>query len=139
MASTRLYPDMRDEVEAYLGGFVGDFDVDGIVDDVDQDEFTEVLQRHETAGDGVDVADPVPEWRVTWTTDGGTWHERGFYTFEKTQAFARALYAEHGPEMDFCLSASRMMTVNTHSLLHAKSAGAVELAPHLLATADTFA
>lgn len=82
---------------------------------------------------------PVPSWRVTWTTDGGTWHERGFYTFEKTQAFARALYAEHGPEMDFCLSASRMMTVNTHSFLNAETAGSVELAPHLLATADTFA
>lgn len=87
----------------------------------------------------LDADSPVPSWMVSWTTDGGVWHERGFYTFEKAQEFARALYAEHGTEMGFCLSASRMMTVNTHSLLHAETAGAVELAPHLLGTADTFA
>lgn len=87
----------------------------------------------------LDADSPVPSWMVSWTTDGGVWHERGFHTFEEAQGFARRLYAEHGPEMGFCLSASRMMTVNTHSLLHAKSAGAVELAPHLLGTADTFA
>lgn len=78
------------------------------------------------------------DWKVSWTTDGGVWHERGFHTFEEAQGFARRLYAEHGPEMGFCLSASRMMGVNTHSFLHAGSAGAVELAPHMLGTAETF-
>jgi hypothetical protein len=101
--------------------------------------FVHVLQRHETAMDGVAATDPVPEWRVSWTTDGGVWHERGFCTFEEAQGYARRLYTEHGPEMGFCLSASRMMTVNTHSFLDAESAGGVELAPHLLATAMTFA
>lgn len=85
------------------------------------------------------IDSPVPNWSVSWTTDGGTWHERGFYTFEETQEFARALYAEHGPEMGFCLSVSRMMDVNTHSFLNAETAGDVELAPHLLKTAETFA
>lgn len=89
--------------------------------------------------DMCDEMDPVPEWMVSWTTDGSTWHERGFYTFEKAQGFARGLYAEHGPEADFCLVASRMMTVNLASFLDAESAGDVALAPHLLATADTFA
>jgi hypothetical protein len=90
-------------------------------------------------GDDGDEMDLVPEWVVSWTTDGSTWHERGFYTFEKAQGFARGLYAEHGPETDFYLMASRMMTVNLKSFLGAKSAGAVELAPHMLGTAKTFA
>ena len=97
MTSTRLCPDMRDEM------------------------------------------DPVPEWMVSWTTDGSIWHERGFCTFDEAQGFAMYLCDMHGAESGFALAASRMMAVNTHSLLHAASAGSVELAPHLLATADTFA
>lgn len=25
------------------------------------------------------------DWNVSWTTDGGVWHERGFHTFEEAQ------------------------------------------------------
>lgn len=81
----------------------------------------------------------VPIWMVSWTTDGGVWHDRGFHTFEEAQGFARRLYAEHSQDTDFRFYASRMMTVNTQSFLSAGSGGAVKLAPHMLGTADTFA
>ena len=53
---------IREEVEDYLGEFAGDFDVDAIVDDLrgiepdvssiddlDGDEWTEMVQRHDLA------------------------------------------------------------------------------------------
>lgn len=79
------------------------------------------------------------DWKVSWTTGDERWHERGFYTFEKAQEFARGLMEENDCNPGFSFYAARMMTVNTHSLLHAETAGAVELAPHLMATAKTFA
>lgn len=78
-------------------------------------------------------------WKVSWTTDGDAWDERGFYTLEKAQKFARGLVKENDNNSSFGFYAERMMTVNTTSFLNAESAGAVELAPHLLATAKTFA
>ena len=82
---------------------------------------------------------PVCDWRVEWTTDGISWHERGFCAFTVAQGFARYLLGEHGGEADFSLSVSRMMVVNTTSLLDAACAGDVALAPHTLGTAKTFA
>lgn len=87
-----------------------------------------------------DMSDFAPHnWKVSWTTDGDVWHERGFYTFEKAQKFARGLVKESGDADGFAIYAERMMTVNLTSFLDAETAGSVELAPHLLATADTFA
>ncbi len=78
-------------------------------------------------------------WRVLWTTDGEVWHERGFCTFYTAQKFARDLTEENGCNPAFSFYAERMMTVNSTSFLDAESAGEVELAPHLLGTAETFA
>lgn len=78
-------------------------------------------------------------WKVSWTTDGDVWHERGFYMFEKAQKFARGLVKENDNNSGFSFYAERMMIVNATSFLDAESAGAAELAPHLLATAETFA
>lgn len=79
------------------------------------------------------------DWNVSWTTDGGVWHERGFHTFEEAQGFARGLVKENDNNSGFAIYAERMMTVSLTSFLHAGSAGAVELAPHLMATSKTFA
>lgn len=79
------------------------------------------------------------DWRVSWTTDGDVWHDRWFYTFEEAQGFARELVEENDCNHGFNFYAERMMTVNLTSFLNAKTAGAVELAPHLLGTAETFA
>lgn len=81
----------------------------------------------------------VKDWRVTWTVDGAEYHERGFFTFESAQAFARSLVREYGSEGHFSVFAERMMVLSTRGFLDAESAGGVELAPHLLATAMTFA
>lgn len=81
----------------------------------------------------------VKDWRVTWTVDGVEYHERGFFTFESAQAFARSLVREYGSEGHFSVFAERMMVLSTRGFLDAESAGGVELAPHLLATAMTFA
>lgn len=78
-------------------------------------------------------------WKVSWTTDGDVWHERGFYMFEKAQKFARGLVEESGDADGFAIYAERMMIVNATSFLNAEAARDVELAPHLLATAETFA
>ena len=86
------------------------------------------------------MSDYAPyNWRVSWTTDGDVWHERWLYTFEEAQGFARELMEENDCNPGFNFYAERMMTVNSTSFLDAETAGAVELAPHLLATADTFA
>ena len=77
-------------------------------------------------------------WKVSWKEDGETWHERGFYTFGKAQHFARGLVEENGSNPGFSFFVERMMIVNATSFLNAESAGAVELAPHLLGTAETF-
>lgn len=82
---------------------------------------------------------PLCDWKVGWSTDGTSWHERGFYAFTTAQRFARDLISEHGGEADFSLFASRMMVVNTTSFLDAACAGGVALAPHTLGTAKTFA
>lgn len=81
----------------------------------------------------------VNDWKVSWTTGDECWHERGFYTFEKAQEFARGLMEENDCNPGFSFSAARMMTVNSTSFLDAESAGAVELAPHLMVTSETFA
>lgn len=82
--------------------------------------------------------DMAYDWKVSWTTDDETWHESGFFTFEKAQKFALDLAGECEDNPSFCFFASRMMAVNRTSFLNARSAGAVELAPHRLGTADTF-
>lgn len=87
----------------------------------------------------LDADSPVPSWMVSWTTDGDVWHELEFYTFEKAQKFARGLVEENGSNPAFIFCAERMMTVNTTSFLNAETAGDVELAPHLLKTAEAFA
>lgn len=83
--------------------------------------------------------EPVYSWKVGWTTGDERWHERGFCTFYTAQRFARGLTEEHGSNPAFSFYAERMMTVNSTSFLDAKIAGAVELAPHMLGTAETFA
>jgi hypothetical protein len=83
---------------------------------------------------------PVPSWRVAWSTDcGESWEELGFETFEGAHGWAAKLWDEEGNKAEFSLYVERMMTVNLKSFLGAKSAGAVELAPHMLGTAKTFA
>lgn len=79
------------------------------------------------------------DWKVSWTEDGETWHERGFYTFWKAQHFARGLVEENGSNTGFSFFVERMMIVNATSFLNANTAGAVELAPHLMTTSKTFA
>lgn len=78
-------------------------------------------------------------WKVSWTTDDKRWNEFGFHTFAGAQKFARGLVEKNDCNPAFSFYASRMMTVNRESFLNAKSAGAVELAPHMLGTAETFA
>lgn len=78
------------------------------------------------------------DWRVSWTEDGETWHGRGFCMFETAQKFARDLVEKNDRNPAFSFYAARMMTVNRKSFIDAKSADAVELAPHLLGTAETF-
>lgn len=75
------------------------------------------------------------DWKVSWTVNGEVWNENGFYTFESAQKFARGLVEENGSNPGFNFFTERMMLVNTTSFLDAESAGAVKLAPHLLATA----
>lgn len=78
------------------------------------------------------------DWRVSWTEDGETWHERGFYTFVKAQHFARGLVEENGSDPGFNFFAERMVVVNAASFINAESARAVELDQHLMATSKTF-
>lgn len=82
--------------------------------------------------------DPTINWSLCWTINGNVWHNRGFYTFEQIQQFAKQLLCRFGEVKTFAMHAQRMMTVNTNSLLSANSGGEVALAPHLLKTADTF-
>lgn len=82
--------------------------------------------------------DMVYGWKVGWTTGDECWHGRGFCTFETAQKFARDLVEKNDRNPAFSFYAARMMTVNRKSFIDAKSAGAVELAPHLLGTAETF-
>lgn len=86
------------------------------------------------------IDSPVPSWRVAWSTDcGESWEELGFESFEGAHRWAAALWDEEGHKAGFYICVERMMTVNLASFLNAETAGSVELAPHLLATADTFA
>lgn len=79
------------------------------------------------------------DWAVSWTTDGHPWHERGFHAFTTAQRFARGLVEENAGNASFSIYVERMMTVNLQSFLDAACAGGVELAPHTLATSETFA
>lgn len=60
-AAMRIYTNLRDEVEAYLGTFSDCYDIGGIVDhlkgmgaesidDLTQDDFTEVLEMFDMGG-----------------------------------------------------------------------------------------
>lgn len=79
------------------------------------------------------------DWRVSWTEGGKDFCERGFHSFKKTQEFALNRVKAEGDADGFAIYVERMMIVNLTSFLNAETAGAVELAPHLLGTADTFA
>ncbi len=142
--TTRLYTNTRNEVEAYLGEFADEYDVDTIVgeldgmgvesiDDMDQDDFVDVIKRHYVGGDPIGPCD----WVVSWTSDDeGGCRSRGFDSFYGARAFADRAQEVHGEEPGFMVIASRLMDVNLESFLNANSGGAVELAPHLLATAE---
>lgn len=86
------------------------------------------------------IDSPVPSWRVAWSTDcGESWEELGFETFRGAHDWAAKLWDEEGHKDEFSILVERMMTVNLESFLNANTAGAVELAPHLMATSKTFA
>lgn len=86
------------------------------------------------------MTESIPfSWKISWTTDGTSWNERGFHAFTTAQRLARCLVEENDGNPAFFIYAERMMTVNLTSFLDATCAGSVELAPHMLSTAKTFA
>lgn len=58
MTASSTYGSLREDIDAYLGAYAGDYDIEGIyrelrdmgaegIDDVDAAEFVEVLVRHQ--------------------------------------------------------------------------------------------
>lgn len=80
------------------------------------------------------------DWRVSWTTNGRAWHERGFFTYESAREFAHGLIEQNEGNDLLRLGASRMMAVNTTDFLDLnREAREVRLGPSLVGVAETFA
>lgn len=80
------------------------------------------------------------DWRVTWTTNGSRWHERGFFTYEEARAFAHGLIEQNEGNDMLGLRAERMMAVNVSDFLDLnREAREVRLGPSLVGVAETFA